>query len=156
MVRELWAAVWNHHFGEGGAMYDGPANAIHGMADLMQDQPLAVVEAYANVKAHPFDVTAIDREAWPLGLDDIERLAAWREAVPEPGVILVVGLRHRQRIAPREVVINAQDGHGIDVNDRVEDLDGVSVVVAVLARAQPCKRMGDAAAFLARHAIRPC
>ena len=44
------------------------------MADLMQDQPLAVIEAYANVEAHPFDVTAIDREAWPLGLDDIEWL----------------------------------------------------------------------------------
>src|SRR5947207_1758377 len=73
MVRELWAAVRNDHFSEGGAMYDGPTDAIHGMADLMQYQPLAVIEAYANVEAHPFNVTAIDREARPLGLDDIER-----------------------------------------------------------------------------------
>jgi hypothetical protein len=57
-------------------MYDGPAHVIRGMADLMKDQPLAVVEAYANVEAHPFDVTAINREAWSRGLDDIERPAA--------------------------------------------------------------------------------
>jgi hypothetical protein len=42
--------------------------------DVVQDQALAVVERHAHVPLLPRDAAAIDREAGPLGLHDVQRL----------------------------------------------------------------------------------
>ncbi len=91
---------------------------------------------------------SVDDEAPAFRLHDVERLQWRAEIIAE--LRLVVHLRHRHR--NHAVVVDAQHGAGLDVDDGIQAADRMGVEIFVLAQPQPAERVREIAAFLARNA----
>ena len=93
----------------------------------------------------PPDGLAFHREAHAVGLLDVDRAQMAAGLRDELAVVVVVGLRHRRDA----VVVDPDDLHPLDVDDRVEALDRVGVEVVVRARLDPAEGVAEMPAFLA-------
>ena len=111
--------VGDDHLGDGRPVDHGaPADG-----DLVQREALAAVEADPELPVGPGDLVAVDGEARPLGLGDLDRLevGAGRGGV-RCGVPLAALGRHRQ---VEQVVHRRRDAAGeVDVGDDAVDRVG--------------------------------
>ena len=73
-LRRAGVAVGDDHLGERGAVEDRAVLAVVVVAEVVQRQPFAGVEADDEAPVLPAHLVAVDLEARPLGLRDLERL----------------------------------------------------------------------------------
>src|SRR5262245_23684343 len=73
-LRRARVAVGYHHCRQGSAIENGSIPSAVGIANVVDRQPLAGVEADDQAPVLPFHLVAVDLEARPLGLGDLEWL----------------------------------------------------------------------------------
>src|SRR5277367_3884357 len=76
LVRMFWIAVGNDHFGKGESVKDG-SNFVFRFVEIcnvVQDDPLSVVEAHVDRPILPFDNATFDLKADSFWLSDVKRL----------------------------------------------------------------------------------
>ncbi len=69
-----WIAVGHDHFGERGAVHDGAQTALVLIADVVEDQAFADIEADAQAPFLPAHLVALDGEAWAFRLGYLQGL----------------------------------------------------------------------------------
>ena len=123
------------------------------VADAVQDEPLARREADVQLPALPAHHAAVDREAGPLGLDDLERgdVVAQRRA---GGGVEVAALRRDRHDA---VVVDAQHLERVQVDERDHAVDRVGPLVVARLRLHERHAPGEPPLRLlgARRSARP-
>ncbi len=132
-------AVGNDHLGERGAVEDGAFAAVVVVAEVVQRQSLAGVEADDEAPLLPGDLIAVDLEARSLGLDDLQRLDVLaRCGNPVGGVV-----RLARWDRPAAVLLDADDVHGVEVHDGPQSLDRADVAVVGRVGAEEAERPGE-------------
>ena len=100
----------------------------------------------------PAHQVALDGEARPLGLDDLERLEVGAPELLEARGVVVLGQRHGRAA----VVVDAHHLEPVEVDDDVQPLDRVGVAVVVLVVLDPDEDVRDAQVLLVGAAIAAC
>ena len=96
-VPELRVPVGHHHLGDGCPVDDRPVPPAVADADLVQDQPLAGVEADPHGPALPAQQLAFEGETRALRLGDLDGPQRGPVRPADGRVVIVTGLlRHRQ------------------------------------------------------------
>ena len=134
-------AIGHDHLRHRRAVHDGAEPALVFITDLMEDQTIADVEAHPDLPFLPAHQMALDREAWAFGLHDLERL--------QVGAGLLLDDRRafgRQRNDAE--VIEAQQLHVAQVDDRVEIGDRPRIGIVARGVAHPAMAVGEALALL--------
>ena len=124
----------HHHFRQRRPVDDRPGLAAVGVGDLVQHDALARVEADPHGPLLPLHLPAVDGEARPVGLGDLDRLDVVAELGERRPVVLVehellgvVARSRRQRHHP--VVLDVDDLHGVEVERDDQALDRSRVAV---------------------------
>ena len=101
LVEAVGIRVGNDHLGDRRAVEDRTDRAVVLVADVVEDEPLAAVEADAQVPLLPAHRVALDREARPSGWRCGS--AGRRRAADPLGPVLAVVVGQRDRFAVLEV-----------------------------------------------------
>ena len=102
-----------------------------------------MVEAQPELPVLPRQQAAVEGEAGPVRLDDLQRLHLARRQAGERGQVLAphVGLITRPAVV--QAVLDLQQRHAVQVEDRVQPADVVGVRAAPLAAAVPDVRPAE-------------
>ena len=121
--------IGNRHLRYAGAMDDRAQPAAVAKAELVEDEPFPRREADAELPVLPGDVPAVDDEARPVGLDNLERLQIGARRRERSAVIIVLlpGNGHEPA-----VVLHGDDLALDQVDHRDHTLDRMSVGVVLL------------------------
>ena len=116
-------------------MRDRPYTSTVLVADLVQHQPLAVVEADPHPPPLPAKLVAFERERRAVGLADLERPQIVAESQTRNQLRPVLAHHLRQ---PRVIdVLQLEQLHAVDVDDRPQAPDVVRIRIRLLAAAHP-------------------
>ena len=132
-------AVGDDELGARRAVADRPHPAAVLVADLVQDETLALVEADAQTPLLPAHLPAVDLEARALGLDDLERTQVVAQRTHCVGGV-VPG---RPRDGHLAVILDPDHLHRLQVDDRMETPDGMRVGIVVAVMADPHGSPGE-------------
>ena len=150
----IGVGVGDRELGDREPVRDGPRPRAVALVEgeLVQRQRLARVEADAQPPRAPAQRVAVQCEARALGLRDLDRPQIVAVGAPA-AVAVVAGLL---RDGHRAVVVDADDLHAVQVDDREEPSDRARIaVVAREIAAQPREGTPDAAAGLLEPPDRP-
>ena len=126
--------VRHHHLGEREPVRDRAQPLPVLERDLVQDEALAVVEAQPQLPVLPAQQRAVEREADPVGLADLKRRHRPQPHREQVGQVLA----HHLRVgAALVVVLDLEQFHRVQVDDRVQAGEVVGVRVAELAAPEP-------------------
>ncbi len=139
-------AVGHDHFGERGTAHDRAQPVAVVIADVMEDQPLADIEADAKLPLLPAYQMAFDSEARALGLPHLERLEVGPQSLRETDRAGI----GRQGNDPE--VVHAQHPAPPQIDDRMQvgDRAGIRVVAGFVGH--PALAVGYSFALLAGEA----
>ena len=129
-VPEPRVAVRHDHLGDGRPVDDRPGPAGVVQADLVQDQALARVEADPHGPALPAQPVAVQGEARPLRLGDLDRPQAVPQRAAHRRVVVVAGLGGHRTL---ELVDDLEHLALDQVDVRGDPVHGVRPDVVVLA-----------------------
>ena len=122
VARRARIAVRHNHLRHRGPVDDRPLTTVVVVADLVQRQALTGVEPDPHRPVLPADRVAVDGEARPLGLGDLDRLEALAQRPAHRRVVVVARCRrHRQVLLVDQLEDDALDqvDVGRDAVDRV-------------------------------------
>ena len=128
-------AVGDEELGHGGPVDDRAQPAVVGVTDGVQHQALARVEAEPETPVLPAHLPAVDLEADPVRLRDLDGLQAAARGGDAGRVVAGAG---RQR--HHAEVFHPDHRHVVDIDDRVQPVDRLGV--RVVARAGPVEAEG--------------
>ncbi len=124
-------AVGNHHLREGGAIEHRAILALVLIAEMVQRQSLAGIEANDKTPLLPLYLVAVHREAGAFRLIDLQRLDVLAEVCDAVrGVIALLGWQR-----PMAIFLDADHLHGIEIDDGAQALNwlGIAIVGRILA-----------------------
>src|SRR5882757_1178459 len=127
-------------------MQDGPEPGIILVADRMQHQSFARIEANPQTPFLPANLVALDDEAWASRLHDFQRL----HILPEIGAITrrIVAVLHRD--VDLAIIVDAQNLCPVQIDDGTKSLDGVGIAVVILLVPVPAESMREPPALFIR------
>ncbi len=137
----LRVAVGDDHLGERGAVEDGPLFALIGVANVVEGEAFAGVEADDDIPLLPGDTVAVHGEAGAFGLGDDERLDVGALVWNSVGGV-VARLRWERPLA---VFLDANHFHQIEIDNGADAFDGAGVAVVGCVGAEEAERPGEAA-----------
>ena len=155
-VRRRRVAVGNEHFRQRRPVDDRAAPPLVEVSDLVQHQPFARREADPERPFLPAHGVAVDGEAPPVGLGDLDRAQVVPEPVEGRDVVRVGGQQRRGVVsrlrrqrddalgAVGAVVGHLDDGPGVKVHDHDEALDRPGVAVLTGGGSDEGQRPDDA------------
>ena len=148
--------VRHHHLGEREPVRHRAEPLAVGEGDLVQHEALAVVEAQPQLPVLPAEQVAVEREADPVGLADLQRRHLAQPHREEVGQVLA---HHLGVGAAGGAVLDLEQLHRVQVDDGMQAGDVVGVRVAALAAPVPQVAPADPAARVAvgdeRRAVGP-
>ena len=140
--------VWHDHLGKRGAVQQRPLAALVGVADRVQDQPLAGGEAHPEAPLLPANRVSLDLKAGAAGLPNLNWLQVSPGAGGGAGVIGILG---RQGHHPE--ILDADHLHRMQVNHGHHILDRPGVAVVLRAGAHPGQRAHEPSAVVVFNAV---
>ena len=130
-VARVGVAVGHDHLADGGAVQDRSGAVAVLVGDVVEDQPLERVQRHVQRPPLPADDVAVDREADPVGLGDVEapEVVAQRLVVLGQVAAALLGQRHHAVVDDVEHLTRRHVHEGEQALDR----SGVAVVRRLLA-----------------------
>jgi len=110
---------------------------------IVEDESFTGGPADLHLPVKPFDRVAVDLPAWSVGLDDVEVLEVVSGFDPVGAVVGVLGRQRVVRIG-NAVVLDLDDFHLVEVDEREQPFDRPRTAVVVLARSNPRDRPTEA------------
>ena len=127
--------VRHHHLGQRHAVGDRPDPAAVGVSDLVQDQAFPVVEADPQGPFLPAQLVAVQLERDPFRLGDVQRAHVVAGVVAGDEARHV--LAHHLRGIDRAGVADVEQFHPVEVEHRMQAVDGMRVWIGAWGRPAP-------------------
>ncbi len=131
LVGPVRIRVGDDHLGDRGSVQDRSHATVFLVADAMEDQSLACVEADAEAPALPANLVSVDLEARTFGLGDLDRPQVGPQVRLKRGAELAVPGGERHGLP----VLEVDELHRVDVDDAEHPFQRPSVCVAAGMRA---------------------